>query len=333
MLDVDWNETEGWSAPRISPRHNLQLDPACSVFHYAMEAFEGMKAFRDPSGKLRLFRPDMNMARLNRSSGRVGLPSFSEEDLLVCIKKLVEIDQDWCPTGHGFSLYIRPCIISTHPVVGVMMPGMAKLFVIMSPVGPYYPTGWKAVKLLCSEGYVRAFPGGTGQYKVGGNYALCMVPQHEAHVKGYSQVLWVFERKCTEVGTMNFFVLWKLPSGQRELVTCPLADMILPGVTRDSVLQLARKEFPDLIVSERDYTIDEVIQAIQEGRMLEAFGTGTAAVISPVCSVSFGGVEYQIPVDPSNPKAQIGPFASELYTRLAKIQYGEVDHPWTVTVP
>eukprot|EP00727_Mastigamoeba_balamuthi_P010901 m51a1_g6433 putative branched-chain amino acid aminotransferase (372) ;mRNA; r:362474-364190 len=333
MLEIDWTAEHGWGVPRIHAYGPLALDPAASVLHYAMECFEGMKAFRDPKGHLRMFRPMMNMERMVRSGKRVALPEFDGAELLECIKALVHLDQDWCPTGRGYSLYIRPTFISTHAAVGVQWPEQAKIFVILSPVGPYYATGWKAVKLVCSDGtYCRAFPGGTGCYKVGGNYALSMVPQEDAHHKGYQQVLWLHNKECTEVGTMNFFLYWINEQGKKELITCPLNDMILPGVTRDSVLRLAREMHGDIVVSERTYTIDQVIKALKENRVLEAFGTGTAAVISPVCAIAYEGQEYHIPVDTSDPKSQIGPLAKKLYESLAAIQYGEVDHPWTITV-
>lgn len=331
MLEIEWSAENGWDAPRIVPRHPLMLDPGASVLHYALEAFEGMKAFLDPQGNLRLFRPMMNMHRFIRSAGRVTLPSFNPEELLECIKELLRIEKDWCPKPRGTALYIRPTIISTYPVVGVTVPQTALIYVILCPVGPYYPTGWQPVKLLCSDGYCRAFPGGTGSYKVGGNYAMSMVPSEEAAKKGYQQVLWLHEDNCTEVGTMNFFTLWKTKDGKKELVTCPVGDVCLAGITRDSVLHLAREK-SDLIVSERNYTIHELIEAQQEGRLLECFGTGTAAVISPVSCIGFKGKDYDVPLNAKDPKQPIGPFAKEIYDQLTAIQYGDVEHSWAMTV-
>lgn len=326
MLEVDWDAKDGWGVPRIVPFHNLELSPAASVFHYAIECFEGMKAFRGPDGRPRMFRPELNMARMNRSGQRVGLPAIDPEGLLACIKELVLYDQDWIPEGEGYSLYIRPTYISTHPAVGVTLPQNAKIFVILSPVGPYYATGWKPVKLLCNEGeYCRAWPGGSGCYKVGGNYAITLVPQKEAAQKGYNQVLWLFNDNVTEVGTMNFFVLWINEQGEKELVTSPLVtDMILPGVTRGSALELARG-WGEFKVTERDYTMTEVAKAIDEGRLLEAFGTGTAAVVSPVCCINYKGKEYHIPGD------GIGPVTKRVYDEIEGISYGKPEfagHPW-----
>jgi len=335
MLEIDWNNKDGWGAPRIVPRHNLSLDPAASVFHYAIEVFEGMKAFRGDDGKVRMFRPMMNMERMNRSAQRVALPQIDPKGLLACIKELVLFDQDWIPEGAGYSLYVRPTLISTHAYVGVAIPASAKLFVILSPVGPYYPTGWKPVKLICSdERYCRAWPGGSGCYKVGGNYALTLVPQKEAAQKGYAQVLWLYNDLVTEVGTMNFFLLWVNEQGEKELITCPLnGDMILPGVTRDSILQIAR-EMKEFKVSERDYTMSEVAKAIDEGRVLEAFGTGTAAVVSPVCLISYKGKDYSI-IDPKHPDAGVGPVTKKLYDAIQAISYGRApyqNHTWVDTL-
>lgn len=330
MLEIDWTAEEGWGHPYITPRHNLSLDPAASVLHYAIECFEGMKAFKGKDGKVRMFRPMMNMERMNRSGQRVGLPPLDPKGLLECIKALVKLDESWVPEGEGFSLYIRPTYISTHAAVGVCLPTHAKIFVILSPVGPYYPTGWKPVKLLCSEGYCRAWPGGSGCYKIGGNYAITLVPQKEAAQKGYTQVLWLSEGKVTEVGTMNFMLVWETKTGERELITCPVVgDMILPGVTRDSVLNLARK-WGDIKVTERDYTIDEVVEAIEQGRVLEAFGTGTAAVVSPVCGISYKGKEYTIK-NKHDPNAAVGAVTKRAFEEIQGISYGEgkwAGHAW-----
>lgn len=331
MLEIEWNIEGGWGNPRIVPYHKLELDPSASVFHYAIEVFEGMKAFRGVDGKIRMFRPMANMERMNRSGQRVGLPPIDTKGFLECIKELVRVDQDWIPEGEGFSLYVRPTYISTFPAVGVTAPGSALLYVILSPVGPYYASGWKPVKLICSdEKYCRAWPGGSGCYKVGGNYAITLVPQREAAAKGYSQVLWLYEDKVTEVGTMNFFLFWVNEAGEKELITCPTnTDMILPGVTRQAALDVAR-EWGEFKVSERDYTMTEVAKAIEEGRVLEAFGTGTAAVVSPVCCISYKGKEYPI-VNKDCPSGGIGPITKRIYDEIEGISYGDpkyAGHPW-----
>ena len=332
MLEVEWDIKSGWAAPRIVPYHKLELEPSASVFHYAIEVFEGMKAFRGSDGKIRMFRPMLNMERMNRSGQRVSLPPIDPAGLLACIEELVRTDEAWIPEGEGFSLYIRPTYISTFPAVGVTAPQTALLYVILSPVGPYYASGWKPVRLICSdEKYCRAWPGGSGCYKVGGNYAITLVPQKEAAAKGYSQVLWLYEDKVTEVGTMNFFLFWINEQGERELITCPTnTDMILPGVTRQSTLDVARG-WNEFKVSERDYTMAEVAKAIEEGRVLEAFGTGTAAVVSPVCCISYKGKDYEI-VNKENPKAEIGPITKRIYDEIEGISYGvgkfAGGHPW-----
>jgi len=333
MLVCEWDVTNGWAAPVIKPYGPLSLEPSCSVFHYALECFEGMKAYRDVNtNKVRLFRPMMNAQRLLRSGIRVGLPEFDPEQLIELIKKLVLIEKDWIPDGFGYSLYIRPTFISTQPTVGVTFPTKAMLFVILSPVGPYYATGFHPVSLLCSDGkYCRAWPGGSGNTKVGGNYAITIAPGKEAVDRGYNQVLWLFDDYCTEVGTMNFLVLWINEQGEKELITAPLDGCILPGVTRDSILNLARG-FGDVKVSERPYKITEVIKAIEEDRILEVFGSGTAAVVSSVNKICYKGKDYIIPLDKNDPKAEIGPFTKKCYDTLMDIQYGKTPSEWSILI-
>eukprot|EP00698_Gefionella_okellyi_P003720 TRINITY_DN13467_c0_g1_i1.p1 TRINITY_DN13467_c0_g1~~TRINITY_DN13467_c0_g1_i1.p1 ORF type:complete len:394 (+),score=68.39 TRINITY_DN13467_c0_g1_i1:109-1290(+) len=331
MFEVEWDSTTGWDIPRIVPFHDLQLHPAVSSLHYGIQCFDGLKAYLSPDKRPLLFRPMENMKRLRSSSMRLGLPGFEPEQLLQCLKKLVTLEKSWIPDKKGYSLYIRPTAIATPPLLGVGAPSSALLFIIMSPVGPYYASGFKAVKLLAEEKYTRAWPGGTGDAKVGGNYALSIKPQAEAAAKGYTQVLWLIGKEgfVTEVGTMNMFVYWLNDRGEKELVTCPLDGTILPGVTRDSVLQLARS-WGDFKVSERPFTIHELLKANKEGRVFEAFGTGTAAVVSPVSVVNFRGVEHTLPLDPKDSSAQAGPVARRVWETLLQIQYGEVKHPWSV---
>jgi len=330
MLEIDWEKSKGWTAPRIVPYHNLSISPAASSLHYALQCFEGMKAYLDDSNRIRLFRPERNMARLNDSMQRLDFPGFDGEQLINCLKKLCIIDKDWIPKGFGYSLYIRPTAISTYGALGVAAAPQVKLYVITSPVGPYYPSGFKPVKLLADPKYVRAWPGGTGGSKVGSNYGPTIRPQREAAAKGFAQILWLFgpNYEVTEVGTMNQFFFWRTPTGKKELITTPLDGTILPGVTRDSVLSLARgwKEFD---VVERPYTISEVIKAAEEGRLLEAFGAGTAAIVSPVEGFSFRDKYYQCPIDP---KLGCGPLAKRLVDTLMNIQYGKVPHNWSVVV-
>lgn len=331
MLECDWTATEGWATPVVRPYGPFTLDPAASVLHYALECFEGMKAYLDADGRPRLFRPDRNMARMNNSLARLHMPTFDEEQFLELIKRTVWLDRDWIPKGDGYSLYLRPTGISTHRFLGVGPAKAIKLFMIMSPVGPYYPEGFKSVRLLADSKNTRAWPGGTGDTKIGGNYAPTIAPQMAAAAKGYTQVLWLFgpQREVTEVGTMNLFVHWKNSDGVEELVTAPLDGTILPGVTRDSIIHLAREE--GLTVSERTYTMDELAAACDDGRVYEAFGAGTAAIVSPINNVAYNGRDYAIPVDPEE---DAGPVALKMFKRLTDIQYGRVEGPpgWSVVI-
>jgi len=333
MLICNWSQEKGWEDPEIKPYGPLNLEPSCSVFHYALECFEGMKAYLDSEKHIRLFRPMKNIERLRTSAHRVGLPDFDGPQLLELIKKLVVLEKRWIPEGFGYSLYIRPTFISTQNTVGVTYPTSAMLFVILSPVGPYYSTGFHPVSLLCSDGkYCRAWPGGSGYTKVGGNYALTILPCKEATDKGYNQLLWLFNDHCTEVGTMNFFVLWKNEQGEKELITAPLDGCILPGVTRDSIIEIA-KTFGDVKVSEKPYTMTEVAKAVDEGRILEVFGSGTAAVVSPVNKITYKDKDYIIPLDKEDPKKEIGPFTNKCYETLMDIQYGKKAHgDWSVVI-
>lgn len=344
MLEIDWDVETGWTAPRIVPYHALEIDPAASVLHYGLEAFEGMKAYLDPSGKARLFRPDLNMKRLSNSMERLAFPALDKDAFAECIKALVRVDKDWIPRGEGFSLYLRPTVIGTWPYLGVHAAHRIKLFCIACPVGPYYPEGFKPVKLLADDLHVRAWPGGVGDAKVGGNYAPTIAVQAQAAARGFTQVLWLFgqgkggqgqEKLVTEAGTMNFFALWKdAGSGRPTLVTAPLDGTILPGVTRQSILDLARAgSLGDLDVQERPFTIGELAAAGREGRLLEAFGAGTAAVVAPTKLVHYAGEDIHIPLDPANPSAGAGPLAQRIWNELRDIQYGlgsHASHPWSV---
>ena len=303
------------------------------MFHYGIEAFEGMKAYRDARGRVRLFRPDMNMRRLARSMWTLSLPALDEAGYLECVKRLVLADADWIPDGEGFSLYLRPTVIGTQPTLGVSQSRHCKLFTICCPVGPYYPEGFKPVRLLAEREHVRAWPGGTGDSKLGGNYAPSIRVQALAARAGYSQVLWLFgkEQQVTEVGTMNFFVLWRNAAGEKELITAPLDGTILPGVTRQSVLDLARG-WGEFAVTEAKFSIHDLTAAVREGRVIEAFGAGTAAVVSPVRQVAYAGVEYDIPLNPAAPGAGAGPLTQRVWDTLRDIQYGKTEHPWSVVI-
>lgn len=332
MLEVDWNEKKGWGAPKIRPFGDLSIHPAASSLHYSLECFEGMKAYIDADNNIRLFRPEMNFKRINSSGKRLLLPRVDPDQGLKLLKELLRVDKDWIPNKFGYSLYIRPTLISTTPFLGVAPASDAKFFIICSPVGPYYPTGFAPVKLLADPQYVRAWPGGTGNIKCGGNYALGIAPAREAAAKGYQQLLWLFgdDHKVTEVGTMNQFWYWTAKDGSKELVTAPLDGTILPGVTRDSVIKLATSW--GIRVREAPYTIGEVIGAIKEGRMIEAFGTGTAAIVSPVKAVGFEGVDYDVPLDKDDKSKQAGKLTTRVMETIMDIQYGRTAHEWSVVV-
>jgi branched-chain amino acid aminotransferase len=340
MLTIPWSLSEGWGAPEIKPYGPLSLDPSSAVFHYAQCLFEGLKAYRSKDGKISVFRPDLNMARMNRSAQRLALPTFDSAALLNLIKQLIRLDRHWVPQEKGYSLYIRPVMIGTQNTIGISPPDSALLYVICSPVGPYYKDGFKPVALHGTTEHVRAYPGGTGQYKIGANYATAVFPQKMASELGYVQNLWLHgpEHNLTEVGTMNLFVVFRQGDGSLELVTPPLDGMILPGVTRDSVLSLARshvagtlripKLTSKLSVSERGVTMREVCEAAQSGCLVEMFGTGTAAIISPVNIIGYQGQDVNIPVEEDG----MGLVSRPLWKELMGRQTGEIESDWSVVI-
>ena len=324
MFLMNYDEGKGWHDPRIVPYGPIELDPAAMCLHYGQEVFEGLKAYRTEDGRILLFRPDRNMAHLNSSNERLCIPAIDEAFAVEAVKKLVSVDQDWIPTAEGTSLYIRPFIFATEPQVGVH-PAQELLFaIILSPVGAYYPEGLNPVKIYVEDNYVRAVRGGMGYTKTGGNYAASLKAQDEAEKVGYTQVLWLdgVERKyIEEVGTMNvFFVI------DDEIITPELQGSILPGVTRMSCIELLKKQ--GYKVSERKLSIDEVARAADEGRLREAFGSGTAAVISPI-----GELKWDDKVMTIN-NGEIGAISQHLYDTLTGIQWGKLPDPygWTVEV-
>ncbi|XP_063852257.1 LOW QUALITY PROTEIN: branched-chain-amino-acid aminotransferase, cytosolic-like [Scylla paramamosain] len=328
MLKIYYTKDSGWGAPRIMPLQDLRLHPAAKVLHYSVELFEGMKAFRGVDDEIRLFRPNMNMARMNRTAARSALPTFNGEELVALLKKLVSVDQEWVPHTESSSLYIRPTMIGTEPTLGVVRPAEALLFVILSPVGPYFASGFKPVSLLADPRYVRAWPGGVGDMKMGSNYGPTLEIQRQAEQQGCQQVLWLFgpEHRITEVGAMNIMVFLVNDQGEKELVTPPLDGLILPGVTRDSLLTLARS-WGEFRVTERDITMGEVEQASEEGRLIEMFGAGTAAVVTPV-----GEIHYQGRVIRVTKEGQKESLAQRFYNTITGIQYGKVKSDWAVSI-
>ena len=329
MLEIDWDIENGWHTPKIVPYGDFAISPASSSLHYAVQCFEGMKAYKTASGEIRMFRPDCNMERLQNSMTRLALPKFDEEGFLECMKELIRLDHDWIPQEEGYSLYIRPTAIGNSPYLGLQAPHHAKLFAILSPVGPYFPEGFKPVTLLADTENVRAWPGGVGNAKLGGNYGPTVKPGNDANEKGYAQVLWLFgeQHQVCEIGAMNVFFIIKTKDGKTEVVTPPLSrGDILPGVTRRSILELARNT-GDFVVSERAITMGEVRDAWKEGRLMEAFGAGTAAIISPINGIHYQGDDIVVPTGDD-----IGPISKSFWRMLCDIQYGIVDHPWSVKV-
>ncbi|XP_039617511.1 branched-chain-amino-acid aminotransferase, cytosolic isoform X1 [Polypterus senegalus] len=329
MLTIEWSAKEGWKAPFIGPFENISIHPASSSLHYAVELFEGMKAYRGDDNIIRLFRPDLNMQRMLRSACRVCLPSFDKQELLNCIKKLINIDQEWVPYSSSASLYIRPTFVGTEPSLGVKRPSKALLFVILSPVGPYFSSGsFNQVSLWADPKYVRAWKGGTGDCKMGGNYGASLYAQYEATERGCQQVLWLYgeEHQITEVGTMNLFLYWINEEGEEELATPPLDGIILPGVTRHSILDLTRK-WGEFKVSERYLTMGQLTAALNDNRVREMFGAGTACVVCPVGRILYEEKNLHIPTMENGPK-----LATRLLKELTDVQYGRVKSDWTETV-
>lgn len=324
MFVMDYTEGKGWHDPQIVPYSPLTIDPAAMVFHYGQAVFEGLKAYRNKAGEVRLFRPDQNFKRLNRSLARLDMPAVDEAFMIEALKKLVSVEKEWIPTEEGTSLYIRPFVIATEPCFGVRASHTYKLLILLSPVGAYYAAGMKPVKIYVENSYVRAVRGGTGNAKVAGNYAGSLKAQTEAHEKGYEQVLWLdaIETKyIEEVGSMNVF--FKVNG---EVWTPVLNGSILEGITRDSTIQLLKSW--GIPVVEKRIAMEDLFQAYNDGVLEEAFGTGTAAVISPVGEMSWNGHKMVIN------QSQTGEMTQKLYDTMTGIQYGVLEDKlgWSVKV-
>jgi len=317
MFLWDYVSEKGWINPRIEPYGPLSIDPAAMGIHYGQEIFEGLKAYRGKEG-IYLFRAMENMIRMNSSARRLCMPELDADKTLEALKTLILLDKDWIPRSRGTSLYIRPTMLATEPHLGVR-PAKAYLFyIIIGPVGAYYKEGLNPVKIYVEDEYVRAARGGTGEIKTAGNYAASLLAAEKAKEKGFTQVLWLdaVERKYVEeVGTMNMFFVMN-----DEVITAPLAGSILPGITRDSVLQIVRRW--GMKVSERSLSIDEVIEGLESGRLKESFGTGTAAVISPVGQITYRGRDYVVA------GGKMGDLSQRLYDEIVSIQYGERPDPY-----
>lgn len=324
MFVMDYETGKGWHDARIIPYQPISLEPSAMVFHYGQEMFEGLKAYKSEDGRVLLFRPEKNIERANNTNRRICIPEIPEEDFLQAIKEVVKTDEAWIPTKPGTSLYIRPFIIATDPFLGVRPSDTYKFLIILSPVGAYYPEGLNPVKIWIEDEFVRAVKGGIGEAKTGANYVASLKSQVKAHEEGYSQVLWldgVHRKYIEEVGAMNIF--FKIDG---KIVTPALNGSILPGVTRDSVISLCKKW--GLPVEERKIDITEIKKAFDDGTLEEVFGSGTAAVISPVGQLRWENNIMQVK------DGGIGEYSQKIYDTITGIQLGKLEDTlhWTVEV-
>ncbi|NGY86501.1 branched-chain amino acid aminotransferase [Bacillus megaterium] len=324
MFIMDYTEGQGWHDARIVPYQPITLDPASMIFHYGQSVFEGLKAYVTKKEQVLLFRPDENFKRLNKSNDRLCIPHVDEDLALEALKQLIKIDREWIPTAEGTSLYIRPFVIATEPYLGVAPSDRYQFIIILSPVGSYYKEGIAPVKIAVESEFVRAVAGGTGTAKTGGNYASSLKAQRLSDSKGYSQVLWLdgVERKyIEEVGSMNIF--FKIDG---EVVTPSVNGSILEGITRKSIIELLKHW--NMPVTERRISMEEIKQAYSEGKLEEAFGTGTAAVISPIGELFWNNEKMVIN------GGNTGEVSQKLYDTLTGIQNGTVEDPfgWAVEV-
>ncbi|MEP2234374.1 MAG: branched-chain amino acid aminotransferase [Alteripontixanthobacter sp.] len=323
MVSIDWSEGEGWHSATLGPREPLTLDPACAVLHYAQEIFEGMKAYRQQDGSLALFRPEQNAQRFNRSAQRMAMPELPEDLFIEAVRQLVGADRDWFPTVEGGALYLRPFMFASEAFLGVRPAKQYKFLVIASPVGNYFKSGVPAVSIWVSRNFTRAAPGGTGFAKTGGNYAASLVPQAEATEHGCDQVVFldaVDKKWIEELGGMNLF--FAMDDG--SVVTPPLTGTILPGITRDSLIQLIREE--GLELREEPYSIDQWRADAATGKLLETMACGTAAVVTPVGRVD--GPDGSFEIGSGGP----GQLTTKLREKLVGIQQGRVadTHGWVM---
>ena len=324
MFVMDYAADKGWYNARIEPFGPLTMHPASTVFHYGAEIFEGMKAYRRPDGEVQLFRPEENMKRLNSSAERLSLPQIPVEMSLEALKAFVNVEKDWVPSAPGTSLYLRPFLFGNDETLGVHTIHNAKFVIIASPVGAYYKEGLNPVKIMIETRDVRAVRGGTGYAKCGGNYAASMRAGDRAAAEGYSQVLWLdgVERKyIEEVGAMNVMFLIN-----DTVVTPALTGSVLPGITRKSCIELLHEM--GIKVEERLLSVDELAEAVKTGALKEAWGCGTAAVVSPIGELRMDDVKYQIA------DGGIGKLTQKLYDTLTSIQWGHAEdtHHWTCKI-
>lgn len=324
FFEMDYSPEKGWHNPIIKHLENLSVHPGSMFIHYGQAIFEGLKAFKTEDGKAIIFRPKAHIRRLNNSAKRICIPLVDEEFLLHALTELVAIESDWIPTNPGESLYIRPVIYGMDPFLGVKPSSNYKLFILLSPVGAYYSEGFKPIKILIQDDYVRAVKKGLGECKTPANYAASLLATKEAKEKGFTQVLWldgIEQKYLEEVGTMNIFVEFK-----DEIATPELTGSILPGITRRSVIKILKEK--GLNVTERLITIDEVVEAYKNGTLVSLFGTGTAAVISPVGWLTYKGTEMIL----NNGKAS--KLAQELFDELSSLHTLSIEdkYDWIVQV-
>lgn len=313
MLTMVYDFENGWHDAKIVPFQNLSISPAAMILHYGQEVFEGLKAYRTVSGRIQLFRPELNARRAKQSNERLCIPPLDENDFIQAVNALVSVDADWIPNNPDASLYIRPFFIATDECLGVKVSKNYLFVIILSPSGPYYAHGLSPVSIMVESRYVRAFQGGTGAAKTSGNYAASLIGQQTSHAKGYDQVLWldgVWHRYIEEVGAMN--IIFKING---TVITPELDGSILDGITRNSIIQLCQAwQVP---IQQRRIAIEEIVEAYQNGTLEEVFGSGTAAVISPVGKLSYQGLDMIIH------DGKIGPFSQKLYDTITAIQRGE----------
>ncbi len=312
MFSMNYYKGKGWVEPKISKYAPMAIGPAAVVLHYSQEIFEGLKAYAAEDGRILLFRPEENAKRMYDSAERMCMAPFPVEYFLESVTTLVNLEKRWIPKAASTSLYIRPTLIGTGDALGVHPADDYLFFIILTPVSAYFKEGFKPISLYVEDYYIRAAVGGVGNAKTGGNYAASLLAGAKAQQKGYSQVLWLDAREkkyIEEVGAMNIFFVFG-----KKLVTPNLGGSILPGITRKSVIELAKSL--GYTVEERMISIDEVIAGVKDGSLTESFGSGTAAVISPVGSLNFRGENYLINHN------QVGAITQELYTKLVDIQYG-----------
>ncbi len=324
MFLMKWDRENGWHDSKICPYQDFRMDPAAMVFHYGQAIFEGMKAYRGKDDQVYLFRPKDNFERMNTSAVRMCMPRIPVDMVLKSLKALLYLEREWIPSAPGATLYIRPTMIGVEPILGVKPSDIYYFYIIMCPVGAYYPEGFNPTKIYVSDEYVRAVKGGVGYVKTAGNYAASLYTSQIAKKAGYTQVLWLDaceHRYVEEVGTSNIFFLL-----EDELITPPLGGSILGGITRDSVLKLAGEW--GIKTVERPITIDEVLAASKDGRLQEAFGTGTAAVISPVGELQYKNETYMVN------NGATGALSQRLFSELQAIQngYGADPFKWVVRV-